>query len=131
MRSRVPYVLLALLTIALGLGARAALTGAPAKHLGVMLYAVMMAWVVKCIAPRLPVWRAGAIALAVCWAVEAMQATPIPAAINARLPLMRLALGEHFEWSDLLTYALGVLAACAALAWTSRTQSPRPPTDAA
>ncbi len=117
MPPRLLYSILAILTIALGLTARAALTGAPAKHLGVMLYAVLMVWLVKCIAPRLPTWRAGGIALALCWAVEAMQATPIPAAINAQVPLMRLALGEHFAWLDLLMYAVGVAAACVLDRW--------------
>jgi hypothetical protein len=112
MPPRILYITLALLTIALGVTARAVLSGAPAKHLGVILYAVMMVWLVKCIAPRLPTWRAGATALALCWAIEALQATPIPAAINSRLPLMRLALGEHFAWLDLLMYAVGVAAAC-------------------
>ncbi len=120
MRSRAVYGVLVLLTVVVGLGVRHSLTGAPAKHLGVALYGVMMLWLVKCVWPRMSVWRAGLVAVGVCWGIEALQLTPLPAAVNARLAWMRLVLGEHFAWSDLLTYTLGVLVACVAVVGVSR-----------
>lgn len=103
----------ALVTIALGLLARASLTGLPAKVLGVALYATLVYWVVVCVAPALPVGRVSLVALALCFAVELAQLTPIPAALSARHPLLRLVFGTTFSAWDLPMYAAGVLLAAA------------------
>lgn len=112
---RWPYLALALATVALGLTVRALLPGTAGKVAGVALYAVMMVWLVKCAHPGLGAVRAALIALALCWAIEFLQATDLPARINRAVPGARLVLGETFAWSDLAWYAVGVLVAGAGM----------------
>jgi hypothetical protein len=110
------FLLAAILaTIIAGLLTRHLLTGPLAKYLGVALYAVMMFFLVTFTIPRAKTHHIAAIALAICFAIEFLQLTPIPANINSHLPLMRLVLGEHFSWWDLPTYLAGVCFAAAFL----------------
>lgn len=111
LRPHILWLLLTLAVIALGLLSRQVLSGLPAKYLGVALYAVMMVCIVKLVRPSLAASFACAAALAICLAIEALQATPLPARLNAQLPPLRLILGEVFSWWDIAAYAAGVLIA--------------------
>lgn len=111
LKDRWVWIALAICTIAGGLLIRTFIGGAPGKCAGVALYAVMMVWLVRCVRPSLRTVRTCIIALLVCWAVEGLQATGMPARINAAVPGARLVLGEVFAWADMLWYGAGVLAA--------------------
>jgi hypothetical protein len=107
-RHRAILLAATLATIIAGLLTRHYLTGPLAKYLGVALYAVMIFLLVAFTIPRSKTHHIAAIALAICFAIEFLQLTPIPANINSHMPLMRLVLGEHFSWWDLVAYAGGV-----------------------
>ncbi len=126
-RERVILIAATATTIAAGLLVRSLLDGALAKYLGIALYGTMMFWLVALIRPRAAAWRIALVAVAICWGVEFFQLTPIPAAINKHVPLMRLVLGEHFSWWDVVGYVGGVLAGYSAHAigrglWTGLTK---------
>lgn len=125
--SRRWLVLAAALTIALGLASRAFLHGAPAKITGVALYATLVYWLVRAAFPRVecadmsrPPSRfsprasgfiaPAAVALAISWGVEFLQLTPISARLSAVHPVLRLIFGEVFSTTDLIWYAIGVVA---------------------
>ena len=110
-RERVILLAAAVVTIIIGLVVRGVLDGPLAKYLGVALYGTMMFWLVALMQPRAAAWRTALVAIAICWGVEFFQLTPIPAAVNQHVPLMRLVLGEHFSWWDLPTYSIGCVAA--------------------
>jgi hypothetical protein len=82
--------------------------GAFAKYAGVALYGAGVYTVVVCLAPRARPATAAAVALAVCWAVELAQLTPVPAALSSRSTLARLVLGSTFNLPDLGWYAVGI-----------------------
>lgn len=114
-RARAAYLLLALLTIALGLWVHRG--GAPlgdgARDVaGDSLWAMMIAWGMGALWPlRALAWR-GAAAMAVCTAVEVSQLLHTPWLDGMRRTLPgRLVLGSDFDARDLLAYAAGVLVA--------------------
>ena len=107
-RERVILIAATVTTIAAGLLVRSVLDGALAKYLGIALYGTMMFWLVALIGPRAAGWLIALVAVAICWGVEFFQLTPIPAAINKHVPLMRLVLGEHFSLWDLVGYVGGI-----------------------
>jgi hypothetical protein len=47
------------------------------------------------------------LALAACWAIEAFQATGIPARY-AHLSIVRWLLGTTFSWHDMFCYSIGI-----------------------
>jgi hypothetical protein len=111
-RSRVVYAVAVAATIAAGLGSRALADHLPwwlAKNAGDALYATMVVFALGCAWPAMTTRRAAAIALAVCWAIEASQAYHAPwlDAVRATLP-GRLVLGQGFHAFDLVCYAIGV-----------------------
>ncbi|MEI7030571.1 DUF2809 domain-containing protein [Streptomyces pratensis] len=113
-RVRLVALVAAALTIAAGLGARAAVAGAVAEYAGDALYTVLLCALVVLVAPRLgrrPAVAAG-LALALSWAVEFAQLTGVPAELAAHSMAARLVLGSTFNAPDLLWYAVG-----AGLAW--------------
>jgi hypothetical protein len=85
-------------TAALGLVSRLRPVGWPRddKSLGDVLDAVAVYLVLA----LLPSRRALVAALALCLAVEAFQATGVPARWAAHLPPVRLPLGTSFSWHD-------------------------------
>jgi hypothetical protein len=91
-----------------GLLVRSQTTGFFAKYAGVALYAALIYAIVVFLAPRASLVMVGAVALAVCWAVEFAQLTPVPAALSARSTLARLVLGARFSPADLLAYVVGI-----------------------
>jgi hypothetical protein len=110
-RTRGLALLAAALTVAGGLAVRSVLDGFWAKYLGVGLWAVCVYALVVAAAPRLKPGRAALVALAISWAVEFFQLTPIPAKLASVHPWFRLVFGEVFGWGDLPAYAAGVLIA--------------------
>ncbi|WP_405631121.1 DUF2809 domain-containing protein [Streptomyces sp. NBC_01174] len=102
----------ALVTVAAGLGVRAAAGGDVAKYAGDALYTVLIHTLVVLLAPRVRPLTAAGVALAFSWAVELAQLTGVPADLARHSTVARLVLGSTFNAPDLLWYAVG-----AALAW--------------
>ena len=107
-RRRAGATAAAFVTLAAGLGARAFLDGAPAKILGVALWATLVYWLVACGAPSGRPVRVALLTLAISWAVELAQLTSVPAALSARHVLLRMIFGTTFSAWDLPMYAGGV-----------------------
>jgi hypothetical protein len=119
-RTRLPALAAAALTIATALGIRSAGTGAFAKYAGDALYTVLLYALVVVVAPRVrPVVAAG-VALGVSWAVEFAQLTSVPAELSARSGLLRLVFGSTFNAPDLFWYAVGAAVAWAVHRWCRR-----------
>jgi hypothetical protein len=93
--------------VAAGLAVRRWTGGEFAKDAGVAWYAAGVYGVVVYLAPRARPVVAGAVALAVCWAIEFAQLSPVPAALSAHGTLVRLVLGTTFHAPDLFWYAVG------------------------
>ncbi|MYQ42927.1 Protein of unknown function (DUF2809) [Streptomyces sp. LamerLS-316] len=102
----------ALVTVAAGLGVRAAVSGDVAKYAGDALYTVLIHTLVVLLAPRVRPLTAAGTALAFSWAVELAQLTGVLADLARHSTVARLVLGSTFNAPDLLWYAVG-----AALAW--------------
>jgi hypothetical protein len=109
------YVALAMITIAVGLLVH--LGGAPLGSdvrdvLGDALWATMIMWWLSAVVPGTRLVARGAMAYAICAAVEFSQLyhTPRLDAIRATM-LGHLVLGIGFDPRDLASYALGVLGA--------------------
>jgi Protein of unknown function (DUF2809) len=115
MRARLSYVAVAVTTIAIGLWVHRgglAMSAGARDVTGDALWAAMMVWWVGAAIPTVPVLTRGAIALAICFAVELSQLVHAPWLDAARgSTLGRLVLGSGFDRRDLLAYALGVLLA--------------------
>ncbi|MEW1755862.1 DUF2809 domain-containing protein [Streptomyces cyaneofuscatus] len=122
----------AAVTVAAGLGVRAASDGAVAKYAGSALYTVLLCALVALCAPRARPVAVAATALALSWAVELLQLTGVPAGLSARSTVARLVLGSTFNAPDLFWYAVGAAAAWAVqagarrLARPSSSAAPRP-----
>jgi len=112
-RPRLAPALLLGLTVAAGLAVRALLAGWWAKYPGVALWSVALYWLVLLVRPSLAIPRAAALTLALSWAVELFQLTPVPAALASKHVLFRLVLGRDFGVWDLPAYLAGVLLAAA------------------
>ena len=96
-------------TVAAGLGVRAAFDGPLAKYGGVALWAVLVYWLVLTVRPAMSVRLAAALTLAISWAVEFAQLTPVPAWLSSKHVVLRLVFGTTFHPPDLLALAGGVL----------------------
>ena len=120
-RRRGRYALAVLLTIAAGLASRRwpwLLPEALGKYPGDALYAVMIYWLVALVRPRDGLVRSGAVALALCFAIEGLQLWQPPWLQTIRATTLgHLVLGSHFHAPDLLAYTIGVLAAMTIEAW--------------
>lgn len=114
-RPRLPFVALALGTIALGLVVHlggAALPPSLRDPLGDALWAAMIAWWLGAAAPRARLPARSLVAVAICWAVEASQLYHAPAVDALRATTLgHLVLGSDFDPRDLAAYALGVAVA--------------------
>ena len=111
-RRRATAALVAVVVVATGLGVRGLAGGPVASAAGDVLYAVLVYLLVVVLLPRLRPLRVGAVALAVCWAVELAQTTGVPAALADAWWPVRYVLGTSFVWTDLLLGAVGALLAC-------------------
>jgi len=107
-RRRAGAVAAAVVTLGAGLGARAFLDGAPAKILGVALWATLVYWLVAFCAPTWRSRRVAVLTLGISWAVELAQITSVPAALSAKHVLLRMIFGTTFSAWDLPMYAGGV-----------------------
>ncbi|PTU55490.1 DUF2809 domain-containing protein [Sphaerisporangium cinnabarinum] len=95
---------------------------------GDVLYAVATYVLVVLVASRVRPLVAGAVALGWCWAVEALQATGVAAAVNDVVPPAAWLLGSTFAVRDLVCYLVGVALACAVDAGVgARSATPRRP----
>jgi hypothetical protein len=101
--------------VALGLLSRLRHVGWPPwdKSLGDALYAVVAYLALSLLAPRWPLLRRAGLALAWCLAVEAFQATGLPAR-HDHLLAVRWLLGTTFAWHDVACYVIGIALAAAA-----------------
>jgi hypothetical protein len=99
------------ITIAAGLLSRAVLSGAPAKYVGVALWASSVYFLVYVIYPRVHPGTAVALTLLASWGVELAQITDIPHRISTAVPILRLVVGETFNPADLVALAVGAVAA--------------------
>ena len=79
--------------------------------LGDVLYAVAV-YLVLALLCRCGPAMVAPLALAVCWVIEAFQATGIPARY-AHLSLVRWLLGTTFSWHDMICYVVGIAAIAA------------------
>jgi hypothetical protein len=101
------------LTVAAGLSVRPVTGGAFGKYAGDALYATAVYWCVVLVRPAWPIRRTGLVAVAICWAIELFQLTPIPRELSADSTVSRLVLGSTFGGWDLAAYAVGGLLAAA------------------
>jgi hypothetical protein len=112
---RLAAIVLALVFIAVALGIRLARdghlqsSGRLEQDTGTALYAAVVYLGVVFIRPRIGPYLAGAIALAVCWLIEAAQLTSVPAALSSYSPAIRLLVGAHFDWRDVAWYPVGIV----------------------
>lgn len=95
--------------IPVGLAARLLLPGGLGDIAGGALYTVLLYLLLGFIKHRwLPI-RVAIVAFGISTLVELLQLTPVPGALSAVLPPMRLVLGTTFSVADLPAYALGAL----------------------
>lgn len=106
-----------LCVIPVGLAARFLLRGGLADITGGALYTVMIYLLVGFIKPVWSPARLAIVALAISCLVELLQLTPLPGALSAVVPPLRLVLGTTFSVTDLPAYALGATLAAAADRW--------------
>lgn len=112
---RWPLAAAAVVVAALGLAGRA-LPGAVGDLAGGVLYAALVTLLVALAAPRARPATLGAVALAICVAVELAQLTGVPAQVVDAVPPLRYVLGTTFHAPDLAAYAVGAAAAAGGLA---------------
>ena len=111
-RSRLLYVVLALVVVAAGLLWRSGFIPLPSplsKYGGDALWALMVFVGFGFLLPRSPTLAVALLALTFSWAVEFSQLYHAPwiDAVRSTLP-GRLVLGNTFNWPDLAAYALGI-----------------------
>ncbi len=107
---QITYLLMAIVTIALGLLSRI-VYGIP-LGVGDMLWAVMIYFLVSLLLVNTKKWYKLIIALLICYGVEVSQLYQAPWINQIRLTLPgKLILGSGFLWSDIIAYAMGVLLA--------------------
>jgi hypothetical protein len=108
------HLLALALTVALGLLSRLCPVGWPPydHSLGDVLYAVAAYLGLAMLLPRLRPARRAAVALGFCLAIEAFQATGVPARYD-HLLLVRWLIGTTFSWHEVACYVLGVAGALA------------------
>lgn len=129
--ARLVYLGAALVTVGVGLGVRAVLTGVVANVGGVALWSVLVACLIAAVRPSLSAVRLAWITLGISVAVELFQLTGVPLALYRIHRLFALVLGTSFQWADLPAYALGsALAGAMQHLWLSLQQrggAGRPP----
>jgi hypothetical protein len=112
---RIAAVVTAVAALAIALGIRAVAGGtlfnggALQQNSGTALYASAVYAAVVFIAPRRRPLTAGAIALAYCWAAEAFQLTGVPHELSRYSIILRLNLGDVFDWIDVAWYPVGIV----------------------
>lgn len=111
-RSRLPrrgrLAVAAACILVAGLAVHAFADGPVGGFAGDALYAALVAVIVAFAVPRAARWVAPVVALAFCWAIEVLQLTPLPRAIEVAVPGSYFVFGSTFQWIDLVAYAVGV-----------------------
>jgi len=97
----------AVVVVVVGVAAKLAVPGTAGDLLGSVLYTVLLALLVRLVAPRLPCAVVAGVATAASIGVELLQLTGLPGAVSAAFPPVAWALGTTFAATDLLGYALG------------------------
>lgn len=126
-----PYGGLLAATILIGLATRrfaAAFPSVIARYGGDALWAAMVFWLVALVRPRAARRPLALAALSVAWAVEVSQLYRAPWIDAVRATRGgALVLGQGFLWSDLASYAVGVMLAAGIDAVLLRRLGARPP----
>lgn len=114
-RPVVRYLGLFVATVLLGLATRRFPVAFPdviARFGGDVLWAVMVFWLVALVRPGASTYRLALSALAIAFAVELSQVYRAPWIDAVRAARAgALVLGQGFQWSDLVSYAFGVVLA--------------------
>lgn len=108
---RLLLLVAAVVVIAAGLAVHTGVPGEVGGFAGDALYAVLVFLLIAIAAPAVSAPMVAGAALAVCWAIELLQLTPLPAALSRSVPGAALVVGSTFQVSDLIAYALGAAAA--------------------
>lgn len=108
---RIALAVTAVLLVAAGLAIARGTDSAAATFAGDALYAALVYVLLAIVAVRARPAVVAAAAILVCAAVETFQLTGIPAALAGTVPMAALVLGTTFQWTDLLAYLLGGMAA--------------------
>lgn len=108
---RVTLVAAALLIVVAGLAVARWTDSAAWTFVGDALYAALFYTLIAVVVVRARPAVVAAVATASCAAIEVFQLTGIPAALAQTVPAAALVLGTTFQWSDLLAYLLGAVAA--------------------
>ncbi|WP_433218822.1 DUF2809 domain-containing protein [Dactylosporangium sp. CS-047395] len=112
---RIAAVITALAALALAFGIRALYggtlysNGALQQNSGTALYASALYAGVVFVAPRSSPLVAGAWAIGLCWLIELFQLSGVPHELSQYSILLRLMLGDAFDWNDMLWYPVGVI----------------------
>jgi hypothetical protein len=120
---RLPTALAAAVVVLAGLATASVGAGPWADALGDALYAALVLLLRRLLLPRLRTTMLAVTALLLCTAIEAAQATGVPAAVVRAFPPARYVLGTTFVATDLLAYAAGVLVTAGALLLAGRGRS--------
>ena len=126
-RSRVRIVAVAVLVIAAGLLVHSTVPGLVGDVTADALYALLVYLVAAFLLPRASALVPAAVALMVCFLIEAWQLTGTPAALVDLFPPARLLVGTTFAALDLAAYAAGVLVGVLADRALSGAPPPLPP----
>ena len=126
---RLRYAALAIFTVGLGFFVHMhghSLPGNVRDILGDMLWAMMIFWILACLAPTAPRAWLTAAAIAICVAVELSQLLHNPTLHSARSSMIgHLVLGSDFDARDLFAYSAGVIAAALLDRWMIQRERPR------
>lgn len=117
---RLPTALAAAVVVLAGLTVATVGSGAWADALGDALYAALVLLLLRLLLPRRRPTTLAVVALLLCTAIEAAQATGVPAAVVQAFPPARYVLGTTFVATDLLAYAVGVLVTAGVLLLAAR-----------
>ena len=93
--------------VALGVVAKLVVPGLPGDLLGQVLCTVLLALLLRLVAPRLPVLVVAAAATVASVGVELLQLTGLPAAVSATFPPAARVVGSTFAVTGLLGSVLG------------------------
>ncbi len=107
-KRRRALLILALITVALGLSIRAFSDGAWADPVGDGLYAVLVYLAIAFLVPRKSKAVIAVVALVTCVAVELFQLTGIPTELRLVWAPLALIFGTTFGAIDLIAYAGGI-----------------------
>ncbi|WP_369960176.1 DUF2809 domain-containing protein [Leifsonia sp. EB34] len=112
-RRRAALIVVAFATVVAGLTVHETFQSAAGAFAGDALYAALIVLLVAVVVPRASSVVVGAVAFAICAAVEVFQLTGVSAHLSATIPGAELVLGSTFQWPDLVAYAVGAALAAA------------------